>query len=153
MAEVVDEDDLEELWDTLTDLVEGGSLGFPRPVVAELGVIARGEPVQGWAAGLGTRLNSYSANIKYNRPLMGYAADLGYEYGFESLDGKDPSIISVGRLGCQYATEGTDFVIVTEDRGPNPLRPTMEDLATVAGWNYVNAGTCMQTLGCDHLIA
>jgi len=129
----------------LTELVEDQVLRFPKEIADELAVVDRGGHLASWAAGLGSHLNSFNANYKYNLPLMQYAKELGFEEGFQSLDGKDPAVVAAGRLACEYSATAVEFAILTGDLGKAPLRPTMEQLCDHAGWTVIDISS-VQTL-------
>ncbi|MTD55210.1 hypothetical protein [Amycolatopsis pithecellobii] len=141
------------LWSSLTDAVEDSRLGFPREVATELGVLARDEQVTSWASGLGANLRKFSADIKFNRPLMKIVETMGYQEGFDSLDGKEPAIAHLARLAISYSKTGTPFILATEDFGEGPLSPTMEQICEYQNWAYVDAMACLKGLGLGDLIA
>lgn len=139
-----------ELLTDMTTRVENQALCFPRAVALDLGTTAREEPIAGWAAGLGRSLNPFKADIKYMRPLMGFVKACGYEDGFDSLTGDEPSIADVGRLACQYRAEGKEFVVASEDTGAGPLSPTMEQLCGAASWTMITARQAVDRLDLSH---
>jgi hypothetical protein len=141
-----------DLLDVMTDAVEEGRLQFPKDVVDDLRVSAQSEAICGWATGLGRNLRSFRADFSFNRPVMRYAKQLGFEYGFESLDSSEVSIVAVARLACQYTAENQPFVIVTEDTGEGPLAPTMEQLCNHAAWQYCGARDAIERLGMGSLL-
>ncbi|MEV4237050.1 hypothetical protein AB0J47_17945 [Nocardia sp. NPDC049737] len=147
MFELFAPPNIHRLVDRLTKAVDDRELGFPREVVTNLQVVARDDPVSFWAGGLGRRLNHFRADIVHDRTLMKHVDALGFEEGFETLDGSDPCIASIGRLACQYQHERTEFTVVTEDVGEGPLSPTMEQLCTTALWPYCDASACIRYLG------
>ncbi|PLV48014.1 hypothetical protein X011_17730 [Mycobacterium tuberculosis variant microti OV254] len=112
----------------------------------ELQVIAREEPIWAWATGMTSRLSAYAPNYAFARPFMTYVRNLGFEYGIESLEGPEGCLATVGRLCLTLASETTEFVLATEDTGELPLRPTMEQIATLAGWALLDARAAL-----DHL--
>ncbi|WP_192379155.1 hypothetical protein [Rhodococcus rhodochrous] len=136
-----------QMMSEMTTRVEDGDLCFPRAVALDLRTTARDEPIASWASGLGRSLDPYKADIKYMRPLMGYVKQCGYEDGFDSLTGEEPSIADVGRLACRYQAEGKNFVIASEDTGEGPLSPTMEQLCAAASWNMIDAREALTCLG------
>lgn len=132
---------------TMTQLVVDGSLCIPPEVVDELEVIDRDGPVASWASGLGTQLNPYKVRATFTRRMMKYASDLGFDEGLMSISGKDPEILYVGMLACQYAEERRDFVVLSTDSGEDPFRPTMQQLCKHAGWRRVKPKECLALLG------
>lgn len=136
-----------ELFRELTVRVESCVLCFPREVAHDLGITARDDSVAAWAAGLGRNLTPFRADIKHMRTLMSYVKSCGYDDGFDSISGEEPSIANVARLACQYAADGKDFVIASEDTGEGPLSPTMEQLCDVASWVRVSASDALDRLG------
>jgi hypothetical protein len=136
----------------LTKRVDKGELGFPREVCAELEVIAREEPIWAWANGLTSKLDPFSSNINYIRPLMTLVVRLGFEYGIETLEKDRSAFAPVGRLCLMLQEESTDFVLATEDTGEVPLRPTMEQVAQQAGWQHLDARGALNYLGLADLL-
>jgi len=136
-----------ELFGELTIRVESCLLCFPREVALDLGVTARDEHVAAWAAGLGRKLTPFRSDIKHMRTLMSYVRACGYPDGFDSISGDEPSIAHVSRLACQYAAEGKNFAVATEDTGEGPLSPTMEQLCDTASWDRVGAAEALNHLG------
>ena len=118
----------------------------------ELLVIARDEPIWAWASGLASKLDAYSADIAFMRPLMGYIRKAGFPHGIESLDGKEGCLPSVGCLCLQLAGSKVNFVLTTEDTGEHPLRPTMEQIANECGWTVLSARCALTHLGLANLL-
>lgn len=142
------------LLEEMTIKVETSALCFPREVAVDLGVTARGEQVAGWAAGLGrAALTPFRADIKYMRPLMAHVKSCGFEDGFDTISGNEPSIANVGRLACQYAAEDRNFAIASEDLGEGPLSPTMEQLCDAASWTLISARDAFYRLGLEDYLS
>lgn len=146
MSQLAHPDNLLDLFRGMTDCVEDGRLCFPSEVAKDLGVTARDEPVAIWATGLGRKLSIYRADIKYNRLLVSYAKACGFDEGFNTISGGEPSIAHVGRLACQYNNDSREFMVATEDVGENPLSPTMEQLCDQASWARIDAREAINRL-------
>jgi hypothetical protein len=136
------------LWRELTDRVEGKDFGFPKEVVDDLDVLARSEQVLAWASGLGASLDFCTANINHRRWVMHQVQkELGYELGFETVDGKDPSIAAVAMLAREFDVRSAPFVIVTEDVSENPLRPSMREFCERAEWPWCGTRVLLEQFG------
>ncbi|MBB1198677.1 hypothetical protein [Curtobacterium flaccumfaciens] len=131
----------------LTRFVEQGFLGFPREVVGELATIDRAGAVSSWAVGLGSHLDVYNASIGHARGVMALVHGLGFTEGVSNLDGKDPAVLGVARLGLQLETENQPFVVLSTDVGENPLRPTTEQFCGIKGWGILGTSGCASYLG------
>jgi hypothetical protein len=147
LVEITPAPDRAQLLADMTDCVEKRRLHFPREVADELAVLARETPLAGWGAGLGSALSDYRADIVYNRQLMAMVASLGFPEGFSGLDNKDPSLLSIARLACQYRETNVDFMMLTTDLGEGPLRPSMGQLCTEADWIVVDPFAAKVLLG------
>ncbi|UTT48883.1 hypothetical protein [Rhodococcus gordoniae] len=147
MTKIAHPDRILELLAKMTTYVEDGQLCFPREVAQDLGVTARNEPIAGWATGLGRSLSAFRADIKFNRPLVAYAKSCGFDEGFSTISGEEPSIVHVGRLACQYSAENREFKVASEDTGENPISPTMEQLCSQASWTRIDARATLVELG------
>ncbi|MBO0609367.1 hypothetical protein [Myceligenerans salitolerans] len=135
----------------LTSCVDQGILGFPRDVATELTVIARGEPIWSWANGLTSKIDNYNPSISWMRPFMGYVQEAGFEYGIDGIESGENAMATVGCLCLQLQSESREFVLATEDNGETPLRPTMEQIANLAGWSMIDARGALNHLGLGHL--
>jgi hypothetical protein len=137
----------------MTDLVEDKILRFPREVADELAILARDDDsskddrLAAWAAGLGGHLNDFRSDVSYSRPFMAYVQDAGFPEGFQALDNKDPSMVHVGRIACEYQKANMEFVILSTDSSKHPLRPTMKQLCKLAGWTRIKPKACRAKLG------
>lgn len=140
-----------EMIQGLTSCVDQGRLAFPRAVADELTVIARGEPIWSWASGLTSKLDAYNPNISWMRPFMGYVVQCGFEHGIEGIENGEGAMATVGCLCLELQNSSRQFVLATEDIGETPLRPTMEQVANLAGWNIIDARGALNHLGLGHL--
>lgn len=152
MSRVVNPSKHPNLLAGLTECVDDERFGFPREVCSELQTIARDEPIWAWASGLTSKLDRFSANIGYIRPVMALVANLGFAFGIETLEKDTGCLAAVGRLCMMLTEELTEFVLATEDTGDLPLRPTMEQLAQQAGWPYLDARAALDHLGLGALL-
>lgn len=134
------------LFDAVTLRLEAGTLRFPREVLDELQVIARYEFIAGWASGLGSTRDKWTSEVVYMRPVMALLSNLGYEEGFVSLDGQDPSSAFVARMCFDLEAQGVDFQVLSTDLGSGPLSPTMEQMCNSAGWKVVSPQNCLEDL-------
>lgn len=134
------------LFDAVTLRLEAGTLRFPREVVDELQVIARFEFIAGWASGLGSTRDKWTSEVVYMRPVMALVSNLGYEEGFDSLDGQDPSSAYVARMCFDLEAQGADFRVLSTDLGSGPLSPTMEQICGAAGWDIISPQDCLTHL-------
>jgi hypothetical protein len=135
------------LFDAVTLQLEAGALRFPREVVDELQVIARFDFLAGWGSGLGTTRDKWTSEVVYLRPVMALVSKLGYDEGFVSLDGQDPSIAYVVRMCVHLEQQGVEFEVLSTDFGRGPLSPTMEQICVAAGWNMISPQVCIAKLG------
>jgi hypothetical protein len=134
------------LFDAVTLRLEAGTLRFPREVVDELQVIARYEFIAGWASGLGSTRDKWTSEVVHLRQVMTLVTRLGYEEGFVSLDGSDPSIAYVARMCFHLQAQSVDFRVLSSDLGNGPLSPTMEQICGEAGWQIISPQDCVTRL-------
>ena len=146
-------DSADEVWAKLTKCVEEFAFGFPHLVVEDLKVRARGQQVISWAHGLGASLNQFRADVKYDRWVMANAVELGFDSGFESIDGSELSVVHVCRKARDCAARSVDFVIVTEDSTSGPMRPSLTEFCEHVDWPYCGIRTCMKDLGLTTFLA
>jgi len=132
----------------LTELVEDGILRFPRAVMKDLQVVAKGEPITAWVIGLGKSLRLFSVDYEYKLAVMQMIQDeFQYDAGLEDMNGGDPAIIELAATGHMFESLNLDFWIVSEDRGTAPLRPTMEQICQLRNWPMVGACDGLKSLG------
>lgn len=156
MALAVTDSNTSALISGLTEAVDEKRLGFPRAVADDLMALVRREPpahpIWAWAKGLTTKLDPYVGNVGQRHPLMGHIVELGFEHGLENLvDNKEGCLVDVGCLCLDLCEAGRDFILVTEDLGEHPLRPTMGQLAKHCGWPVVGAVGALDHLDLGHL--
>jgi hypothetical protein len=153
LSDMIHPSNVDRAFDEFTSRVEAEQFGFPRAVLEDLRVRARGEPITAWAAGLGSNLRSFAASIQYRSWLMRVLQiELGFEEGLEDIDGREPSIVDVAAYARQLSCEHRDFVVVTEDCGEVPLRPTMEFFCERFGWRRCNCNKFLVELELDYLL-
>ncbi len=148
LSDTMRDDEVATFYPTLTKLVQSARLRFPADVAHELGILERGAPVAAWAAGLGSHLDDFEADIAFQRPLMAQIQTLGYEAGIRSITGgpEDPAVLAVCRLALDYQKQGVSFVILSTDVVSTPLRPSMSAIAGAFGWQVINAQSCRGNL-------
>ena len=78
--------------------------------------------------------------------------ELGFEEGLEDIDGKEPSLVDVAAYARQLSCEQRDFVVVTEDYGEAPLRPTMGFLCEKFSWPRCNCNKFLIEVELDNLL-
>lgn len=146
LSHLVQAGELRGLFDKVTKRLEVGQLRFPREVVEELHVVARNDFLSGWASGLGSARDSWTADIAHQRQVMSLVSAVGFDEGFETLDDKDPAISFVARMCFDLDARGIDFCVLTTDLGSVPLLPTMEQLCLEAGWTIRTPSECAKQL-------
>lgn len=146
-------DQMGTLWRELTIRVENKDFGFPKEVVDDLDVLARSEPVLGWAHGVSGSLGFCATNIKHERWVMNQVQQvLGFDLGFETVDGRDPSVGAVAMLARDLSIRKANFVVVTEDVLANPLRPSMLEICDSAAWPRCDTRSVLEQFGLSDLL-
>jgi hypothetical protein len=148
-----DPDQFPELLVSLSELVEDGKLRFPRAVINELQVYARGEQVTAWAIGIGKKVRDYAAYNEDKLAIMHMIQlDLGYDSGLEDMDGGEPAIIDLAAAGHMFESRNTPFWMISEDCGTAPLRPTMEEICQFRSWPMLSASDGLKSLGLEQYL-
>jgi hypothetical protein len=140
MNDLIPSSNLADFFDRVTPLIDSKRFGFPKSVVGDLAVSAREERITGWAQGLGASLNFCASDVEHRIWLMRkLQLKLGYEDGLYNVDGTEPSIVDVASYARQLEKSGGEFVVVSEDVQPGPLRPCMAQLCQSFDWKLCSA--------------
>ena len=142
-----------ELLVSLSELVEEGTLRFPRAVINDLRVYARGEQITAWAIGVGRRVRDYAAFADDKLVIMQMIQlEFGYDSGLEDMDGNEPAIIDLAATGHMFESMNKPFWMISEDRGSAPLRPTMEEICQFRTWPMLSASDGLKSLGLEQYL-
>jgi hypothetical protein len=152
LSDITKQADFNELLEALTQHIEKGKAGFPRRVVEELKVLARDEPITQWCIGLGNGIRHCNPTYSYFQAIMDVVAELGFDEGLENPDGSEPSFIYTVARSYFWRLDGQEVVIVSEDVGDHPLRPTMEQLCDRLSCPMIDARSAVRELSLSRFL-
>jgi hypothetical protein len=139
-----------ELLGRMRELIEDNALQFPKAVVQEVEVLARGDPIMYWAIGLGKTINKFSADVDHKLAVMNmFQSEMGYDTGLEDMDGSDPTIVELAAVCHMFHQIHMEFWMISEDWGTAPLKPTMEEVCAHTGWNMLGIRDGLKSLGLE----
>lgn len=128
-------------FESLSEHVEAGNLTFPDIVPRECKRIAEDENVTVWLRAVSGSRRFKSFGHRHQQNVLAVCEDL-----LDLDDEREQSPVAVAAMGDFLAHGGHDFIIVTEDRRPQPTRICLFDACSALGFKATDTRTFLREL-------